>query len=194
MSVITVLRPDKSRSPAIVGKAESQLAERVPIRDGAVLTLIDNGKSHAKIVLELVAAEVRARIPQIATVEVFSKTSAGVILTGDEARMISERSSLVIAGLGDCGACSSCSTLDAIAFEKLGTPASVVITEPFVALVEKFAQMAGMPGYHNVVLPHPVATRPHEELRELAAGVANSIVKQLTGGIPTGNYDFVIAR
>lgn len=177
MSVITVLRPDKAEAEAEAGVP----AGRTAIEDGAVLTLIDNGKSHAKIVLEMVADEVRRRVPQITHVEVFSKTSAGVVVTDDEARRIAERSTVVLAGLGDCGACSSCSTLDAIKLEQLGTPSSVVITEPFVGLVERFARTAGMPGYHNVVLPHPVATRPNDELLALTAGLADQVVEHLTG-------------
>jgi hypothetical protein len=177
VSLITVLRPDKVEAEAKIGT----LAERRPVQAGAVLTLIDNGKSHAKIVLSLLAEELSRRIPEIERVEIHSKPSAGLPVTDDEARIISEGSALVVTGLGDCGACSSCSVLDAIKLEKLGTPASAVITEPFVPLVEKFARTAGMPGYHNVVLPHPVATRSDEEVRSLVAGVADQIAEQLTG-------------
>ena len=45
--------------------------------------------------------------------------------------------------------------LDAINFEKQGTPAVVVVTEPFVAAAEAMAQLNGMPGYPFVVVPHP---------------------------------------
>jgi len=56
-----------------------------------------------------------------------------------------------------------------------------VITEPFVGLVEKFAVTQGMPGYHNVTLPHPVATRDDTEIRALVAGRVDEVVRQLTG-------------
>jgi hypothetical protein len=174
-----VLRPDK---PEAAREAEAALpAGRAPLRAGASLTLIDNGKSHAKIVLTMVAEELRERLPEIEHVEVFSKTSAGVTVTDDEARALAERSTVVVTGLGDCGACSSCSVLDAIKFEQLGVPATAVITEPFVALVEKFAIASGMPGYHNVVLPHPVATREDAEVRSLVVGIVDRIAEQLTG-------------
>lgn len=191
MSVITVLRPDK---PEVAqGGAASLPAGRAPLGDGATLVLIDNGKSHAKIVLMMVAEELQQRLPQIAHVEVFSKTSAGVTVTDDEARTLADRSTLVITGLGDCGACSSCSVLDAITFEKLGIPATAVITEPFVGLVEKFAQTVGMPGYHNVVLPHPVATRPDDEVRALVAGLADQVVAQLTAASARSTQDLSTA-
>ena len=179
MGVITVLRPDKPDAEQAVAAARP--AGRAPLREGAALLLIDNGKSHAKIVLLMLADELRRRLPQIEHVEVFSKTSAAVTVTEDEARRLAERATLVVTGLGDCGACSSCSVLDAITFEKLGTPATAVITEPFAALVEKFAITMGMPGYHNVRLPHPVATRDDVEVRALVAALTDQVELQLTG-------------
>jgi hypothetical protein len=181
MGVITVLRPDKPDAEQAV--AASSPAGRAPLQDGAALVLIDNGKSHAKIVLLMLADELRTRLPQIEHVEVFSKTSAAVTITDEEARRLAERATLVVTGLGDCGACSSCSVLDAITLEKLGVPATAVITEPFAVLVEQFAITLGMPGYHNVTLPHPVATRPDDEVRELVAGLADDVVHQLTGSV-----------
>jgi hypothetical protein len=182
MGVITVLRPDTPEADQ--AGAAAAPAGRAPLSDGASLVLIDNGKSHAKIVLLMLAEELRARLPQIAHVEVFSKTSAAVTVTDDEARRLADRATLVVTGLGDCGACSSCSVLDAIKLEKLGIPATAVITEPFTPLVEHFALTTGMPGYHNVTLPHPVATRPDDEVRALVAGLADEVVRQLTGAVP----------
>jgi hypothetical protein len=173
-----VLRPDKPEAEQAA--AASAPAGRAPLADGASLVLIDNGKSHAKIVLLMLAEQLRPRLPQIDHVEVFSKTSAAVTVTDDEARRLAERATLVVTGLGDCGACSSCSVLDAIKLEQLGVPATAVITEPFVPLVEHFAGTVGMPGYHNVTLPHPVATRDDDEVRGLVAGLADEVVRQLT--------------
>jgi hypothetical protein len=181
MGVITVLRPDKPEAEQAI--AASAPAGRAPVPNGAALVLIDNGKSHAKIVLLMLADELRVRLPEIEHVEVFSKASAAVTVTDDEARRLAERATLVVTGLGDCGACSSCSVLDAITFEKLGVPATAVITEPFAPLVEKFAITMGMPGYHNVTLPHPVATRSDDEVRGLVAGLADEVVRQLTGAV-----------
>ena len=91
MSVITVLCPAKPEAEAELGV----MAGRSPIREGAVLMLIHNGKSHAKIVLGLVADEVRRLVPEISHVEVFSKPSAGRPVSDDEARTLAERSTLV---------------------------------------------------------------------------------------------------
>jgi hypothetical protein len=180
MSLITVLRPDNPQSGSVGSEEEASLAPRAPLPEGAVLTLVVNGKSSADRVLEMIAAGLRRRLPQIAEVDVVQKESAAKALSDAEAERIAARSNLAVAGLGDCGACSSCSTLDAVALEKLGVPSTVVITEPFVGLIDRFATMAGMPGYHSIVLPHPVAARSDEELRGLIDGLADDLVAQLT--------------
>jgi thioredoxin reductase (NADPH) len=68
---------------------------------------------------------------------------------------------------------------DAVIFERLGVPATLIMTEPFVGLAERFAKNLGMPGYHRVALPHPVATRSLAELRELAREFAGTVRRQL---------------
>ena len=179
MTAITVLRPDRHGGSAESGPRVS-LAPREALADGAVLTLIDNGKTHARPVLELIGEELRQRLPQISSVEFVAKSSAGKTISEAVAAGIAARSTLAVAALGDCGACSSCSALDAVTLERHGVPSAVVITEPFVGLVERFSAMAGMPGYPPVLLPHPIASRSDEELRALVAGIADQLVAQLT--------------
>jgi hypothetical protein len=88
----------------------------------------------------------------------------------------------VIAGLGDCGACSACSLADAIRVESAGVPATVVISDVFVAHVASFAKTLGMPGYHSAVVPHPVSSKNDEQLRRFAAEVAPVVRRQLEVG------------
>jgi thioredoxin reductase (NADPH) len=68
---------------------------------------------------------------------------------------------------------------DAVIFERLGTPATLIMTEPFVGLAERFARNLGMPGYHRVALPHPVATRSLEGLQALAREFVGTVRSQL---------------
>jgi hypothetical protein len=58
--------------------------------------------------------------------------------------------------------------LDAIFFEKRGIPASVLITEPFVPTAVGIAELAGIPGYPHVVIPHPVGSLSIAEVRQRA--------------------------
>jgi hypothetical protein len=65
--------------------------------------------------------------------------------------------------------------LDAITFEKRGIPAAVVITEPFVPTAEAMARLAGMPGYPNAVLPHPVGSLTAGEIAQRADAIAERV-------------------
>jgi hypothetical protein len=69
---------------------------------------------------------------------------------------------------------------DAVMMEERGTPATVVITEPFQTIVATHAAKLGAPGYHSVVVPHPVYGKTEAELKELAAQMVDRAVAQLT--------------
>jgi hypothetical protein len=155
------------------------MAERGTAPDGCRLVLIDNGKPRARELLELLASELRARCP-IGEVEVVTKTAAGHPLELERAVEVARRADLVVAGLGDCGACSACSLHDAIAFERLGVPATVVITDAFIGHVARFAENLGLPGYPTLVVPHPVSSKDDVHLQRLAAGLADAAAAQLT--------------
>jgi hypothetical protein len=175
---VTLVRPDAPEPKEAPGRR----AERRPLpAEGARLVLIDNGKPKARELLAFLADELRARCA-IREVEVVTKTAAGHPLEDERAAQIAPEADLVIAGLGDCGACSACSLRDAITFEKLGVPATVVITDAFVAHCARFADTLGIPGYHTLVVPHPVSSKSDEHLRRLAAGIADAAAAQLLGG------------
>lgn len=56
----------------------------------------------------------------------------------------------------------------------------MLITEPFQGLVASGAVKLGAPGYHSLVVPHPVWGKNSDELQELAAAIADSALAQLT--------------
>jgi hypothetical protein len=66
--------------------------------------------------------------------------------------------------------------------EARGTPATVVITEPFQTIIATHAAKLGAPGFHSVVVPHPVYGKTDAELRELAATMAERAIAQLVSG------------
>ncbi len=63
--------------------------------------------------------------------------------------------------------------------EERGTPATVVITEPFQTIIATHAAKLGAPGFHSVVVPHPVYGKTEAELRELAATMVDRAMAQL---------------
>ena len=97
MAKITVYRPDVAdAAPA----TDLGLAPRRPLGDGAVVTIIENGKPNARALLQHVAEAVQRRLP-VASVEVFSKPSAAKPIEADEAKVMAARSHMVITGVGD---------------------------------------------------------------------------------------------
>ena len=63
--------------------------------------------------------------------------------------------------------------------EQRGTPATVLITEPFQTVVASNAAKLGAPGYHTLTVPHPVWGKDEDGLRELARSVVDKAVAQL---------------
>ena len=96
MPEIIVYRPDV-RAKAVLSV---EYARRGPVPEGAVLTIIDNGKPKARDLMQFVASELQQRFP-ITRVDVHSKESAGKPIDRDEAKVIAARSHMVITGLGD---------------------------------------------------------------------------------------------
>ncbi len=64
--------------------------------------------------------------------------------------------------------------------EQRGTPATVLITEPFQTVVASNAVKLGAPGYHSLTVPHPIWGKDDEGLRELARSVVDKALAQLT--------------
>lgn len=171
---ITVLRPDVEEAPV----APVALAPRRHTDANSRVVLIDNGKPKAKELLTFIAEELRTRVP-LGEIELISKGAASYPLPPERTAEIAARADLVITGLGDCGACSACSLNDALQFEALGVPATVLITEVFVNNVARFAENLGHPGYHMLVVPHPVYAKTDDVLRQLAANIADVARDQL---------------
>ena len=64
--------------------------------------------------------------------------------------------------------------------EQRGTPATVLITEPFQGIVATSAARLGAPGYHSLVVPHPIWNKDDDGLRVLARQILDTALGQLT--------------
>ncbi len=69
---------------------------------------------------------------------------------------------------------------DAVLLETRGTPAALVVTEPFVAVADRFAPTVGAPGYPSAAVPHPISSVSDDGLRKYAAAVADRVADLLT--------------
>jgi hypothetical protein len=63
--------------------------------------------------------------------------------------------------------------------EERGTPATVLITEPFQSIIASHAAKLGAPGYHTLVVPHPIYGKTDEELRRLITPIVDVALAQL---------------
>jgi hypothetical protein len=67
-----------------------------------------------------------------------------------------------------------------VLLEEAGVPATVLITEPFQGIVASHAVRLGMPGYHALVVPHPIWAEDDDGLQALARQVVDVALAQLT--------------
>jgi hypothetical protein len=67
-----------------------------------------------------------------------------------------------------------------VLLEEAGVPATVLITEPFQGIVATHAAKLGAPGYHALVVPHPIWSRDEAGMEALARQVVDAAVAQLT--------------
>jgi hypothetical protein len=177
MATIQLVNPVVAEEPP---PANLTMAPRRALRDGARVTLIDNGKPRGRELMLMIADLLRQRFP-IGHVEVFAKGSASRVIDDDEIAAIAASSDIVIAGLGDCGACSACSLGDALKMEGAGVPSTVLISDVFVSHIASFAVTMGLPGYHTAVVPHPVSSKDDATLQRFAESVVDQIAVQLAG-------------
>jgi hypothetical protein len=177
MPTIQIMNPE---CPEETPSADLHMADRAKLLDSARLTIIDNGKAKARDLMLLIADELKLRYP-LKSVDVFSKGSASRVINEEEVSAIAENSDLVIAGLGDCGACSACSLADALKMESAGIPSTVLISDVFLGHTASFAVTLGMPGYHSAAVPHPVSSKNQQQLATLASSVVDQVERQLSG-------------
>lgn len=69
--------------------------------------------------------------------------------------------------------------LDGIYLEKVGIPASVICTEPFLGQGTAIASAHGFQNYPLVLISHPLATASSEELLAEAERVVDDVVNLL---------------
>lgn len=169
--------------PAAQAASAFGLAPRPAPGAPVPLALVDNGKPGVDVLLgalgdRLVAAGVAS------SWFIWRKASSGRPMTEEERDRLLAGAGLVVAGVGDCGACTASSLRDAVLCEEAGTPATVVVTEVFGVVAEAAAASLGIGPYHHVRVGHPIWSQPPEWLREEGAAVAGAVAAQLVAPGP----------
>jgi hypothetical protein len=70
--------------------------------------------------------------------------------------------------------------LDAILLEQQGVPAIAIITEPFRATGRAMAESWGLPAFHFLETPHPIANATDAELDERVNRLVEPVLAFLT--------------
>lgn len=72
--------------------------------------------------------------------------------------------------------------LDGILLEKQGTPAVVIVTEPFVETGREMAADWGVPDYRFLAIPHPIANLDEAGLDARADAVVGQVEEMIRKG------------
>jgi len=67
----------------------------------------------------------------------------------------------------------------AMDLEKIGVPTVAVVSAPFESLFRRNIAARKFPDLPLVVLPHPIDTRPHEEVRQIAEERLSEVLGKL---------------
>ena len=68
---------------------------------------------------------------------------------------------------------------DGVIFEKLGVQTATLVTDAFRASGDAMAKRMGMPGYHYIMLPHPVSNLTPEECKTRACEILDEVREKL---------------
>ena len=70
---------------------------------------------------------------------------------------------------------------DGIEIDDRGTPAAVIVTEPFIPTVQAIADIRALPDYRYAVIEHPLGSLNEAELRPRAKAAVAQIAAILLG-------------
>jgi hypothetical protein len=73
----------------------------------------------------------------------------------------------------------SCGLRDVIEFEALGRPGVLVASDAFAQAAAEQVQLLGQPKLAYALAPHPIQDRTDDELRALADGALDEILRRL---------------
>jgi hypothetical protein len=149
---------------------------------GLRVGIIENTKKNAEVVLTRLAEKLKSAYAMKADFLLHKAQRAP--LTDAQIDELRNKVDFVIAGIGDCGACSSGILLDAIYLEKSNIPAIGIVTEAFDNTSREMAELWGVPNFRFVKIPHPLASLTPEQVNQRAEELVEKVVTLLKEGQP----------
>jgi hypothetical protein len=147
---------------------------------GLRIGLVENTKKNAEEVLRKLAEKLDTAHGMTVTVIVHKSQRAPV--KDAQIAELKGKADFVIAGVGDCGACSSGSLLDAVILERAGIPAIAIVTDAFNATAREMAELWGVPNFRFVMMPHPLASLTPQDIDQHCDVLLGKVVALLQEG------------
>ena len=145
---------------------------------GKRVALIENTKYNSDRLLEMIG-EILVEEYGVAGTKMYHKRYSSVPAHEEIITDVRKTCDIMIAGVGDCGSCSSGSVLDGILLEKEKIPSASIVTHVFVNTGRAMAKQWSVPDYKFLVMEHPIANLPEDELRAKARAIVPEIVDLL---------------
>jgi hypothetical protein len=165
-----------------VEKEHIDYAPRPQSLKGLRIGVVENTKKNAETVLRNIADRLVATHGM--KLEILVHKLYRSPMTDDQVQELKAKADFVIAGVGDCGACSSGSLLDAVILEKAGMPAIPIITDAFEATAKEMAELWGVPEFRFVMMPHPLASLTASDMEQRANELIDKVLGLLQQGQP----------
>lgn len=160
--------------------AEPIYAERPLSLKGKRVALIENTKYNSDDLLKRIG-EILVRDHGAASYKLYRKRYSSVPAHDEIIRDVVKNCDVMVAGIGDCGSCSSGTVLDGILLEMKNIPSASIITHLFVNTGRAMAKQWSNPDYRYLVMEHPIANLPDDLLQQRAELIAPQVVDVLLG-------------
>jgi hypothetical protein len=160
--------------------SEPTYADRPASLKGKRVALIENTKYNSDNILKRIG-EILVREHGAAAYKIYRKRYSSVPAHEEIIQDIRKNCDVMVAGIGDCGSCSSGSVLDGILHEMVNIPSASIITHLFENTGRAMAKQWGIPTYRFLIMEHPIANLPDDLLQQRAEHIAPQVVEMLLG-------------
>ncbi len=160
--------------------AEPIYAVRPKALTGLRIGLVENTKFNSDVILRLIGDTLISKYGA-ASYKLYRKRWPSVPVTEEMIHEIQANCDVMVAGVGDCGSCSSGTVLDGILMEMRNIPSASIITHLFVNTSKAMSKQWGDPKYPFLVMEHPIANLPNELLQQRVDAIVPKIVELLLG-------------
>jgi hypothetical protein len=158
--------------------AEPTYADRPKSLQGVRVGLIENTKFNSDNILRRIG-EILVKKHGAASYKIYSKRYSSVPAHEEILHDIQANCDVMVAGIGDCGSCSSGTVLDGILLEMRNIPSASIITHLFENTGKAMAKQWSDPNYRFLIMEHPIANLPDELLQQRAEHITPQVVELL---------------